>query len=120
MATVSAAPVPDHPTVPKLKEAVHDCRACELYQFATQAVMGEGPRRAELMLVGEQPGDREDIEGHVFVGPAGKMLDRALELAEIDRDTVYLTNAVKHFRFEERGKRRIHERPSARHVNACR
>jgi uracil-DNA glycosylase family protein len=103
-----------------LRERVQECRACELYKGTTQAVFGEGSPRAEVMFVGEQPGDREDREGHPFVGPAGRMLDKALEEAGIDRKLAYVTNAVKHFRYEERGKRRIHQRPSAEHIRACR
>ena len=116
----SAAPVPERPTLPRLREAVQACRACELWAGASQAVFGEGGRRAELMLVGEQPGDREDVEGAPFVGPAGRELDRALAEAGIARERVYLTNVVKHFRFKARGKRRIHQRPDAVHVAACR
>jgi uracil-DNA glycosylase len=112
--------VPARPTIPKLREAVQTCTACELYKGTTQAVLGEGPAKARAMLVGEQPGDREDIEGHPFVGPAGALLGRALEQAGIDRKDVYVTNAVKHFRFRARGKRRIHQRPDREHVNACR
>ncbi len=93
------APVPEHLTRANLREAVETCRACDLWEGATQAVMGEGAAHARLMLVGEQPGDREDIEGHPFVGPAGGVLDRGLEQAGIARDDVYITNAVKHFRF---------------------
>jgi uracil-DNA glycosylase len=104
----------------KLREEVQQCRACELYKGATQAVLGEGPVRAKAMLVGEQPGDREDLEGHPFVGPAGALLDRALGDAGISRDEVYITNVVKHFRFRARGKRRIHQRPDREHVEACR
>jgi DNA polymerase len=104
----------------KLREEVQQCRACELYKGATQAVLGEGPVRARAMLVGEQPGDREDLEGHPFVGPAGALLDRALGDAGISRDAVYITNVVKHFRFRARGKRRIHQRPDREHVEACR
>jgi uracil-DNA glycosylase family protein len=103
-----------------LRERVQECTACELYKGTTQAVFGEGSPRAEVMFVGEQPGDREDREGHPFVGPAGRMLDKALEEAGIDRKLAYVTNAVKHFRYEERGKRRIHQRPSAEHIRACR
>ncbi|WP_037411466.1 UdgX family uracil-DNA binding protein [Candidatus Solirubrobacter pratensis] len=114
------APVPEKPSLPKLREAVQECRACELYKGTTQAVLGEGPTRARAMLVGEQPGDREDIEGHPFVGPAGAMLDRGLREAGIERSDVYLTNVVKHFRFRARGKRRIHQRPEREHVQACR
>ena len=110
----------DRPTLPKLREAVQTCTACELYRGATQAVLGEGPAKARAMLVGEQPGDREDREGRPFVGPAGGVLDRALEEAGIDRSLVYVTNVVKHFHHSERGKRRIHERPRAEHIKACR
>jgi uracil-DNA glycosylase len=114
------APVPDHPTLQRLRSAVTECRACELWAGATQAVFGEGAARAEAMLVGEQPGDREDIEGAPFVGPAGGVLDRALEEAGIDRGRVYVTNVVKHFHYRARGKRRIHQRPEAAHIAACR
>ncbi len=113
-------PLPARPTLPRLAEALQTCRACELWADATQAVPGSGPRRAELLLVGEQPGDREDREGEPFVGPAGRMLDRALADAGIVRERTYLTNAVKHFRHERRGTRRIHQRPEASHVAACR
>ncbi len=113
------APVPSHPTWRKLREAVQVCRACDLWQGATQAVMGEGAADASLMLVGEQPGDREDVEGHPFVGPAGAVLDRGLERAGIARDDVYITNAVKHFRYKLRGKRRIHQKPDRWQVAAC-
>jgi len=114
-----SAPVPPHPSLTKLRDAVQECRACDLWEAATQAVMGEGPRHAELMLVGETPGDREDLEGHPFVGPAGGVLDRGLERAGISRDDVYLTNAVKHFRYKLRGKRRIHQTPDRWQANAC-
>lgn len=100
-------------------EATH-CTACELYESATQTVFGEGPPAAWLMLVGEQPGDKEDVAGKPFVGPAGRVLDTALERAGIDRDEVYLTNAVKHFRFEQRGNRRLHKTPGVTHIRACR
>jgi uracil-DNA glycosylase family protein len=103
-----------------LREAVAGCRACDLYRCATQAVFGEGSEDAHMMLVGEAPGDREDRAGHPFVGPAGRELDRALEEAGIDRADVYVTNAVKHFRFEQRGKRRIHQKPDAGQIRACR
>jgi DNA polymerase len=103
-----------------LRKRVQECRECELYKGTTQAVFGEGAARAEVMFVGEQPGDREDREGHPFVGPAGRVFDRALDEAGIDREQTYVTNAVKHFRYEERGKRRIHQRPSAEHIRACR
>jgi DNA polymerase len=112
--------LPDRLTQPKLREAVQDCRGCPLYLGATQAVFGEGPRDARIMLIGEQPGDREDVEGHPFVGPAGKLLDRALEEAGLARGAVYITNAVKHFHFEARGKFRLHKRPPALAVRACR
>jgi DNA polymerase len=112
--------IPDRPTLPELRDAAAGCRACELWRHATQAVFGEGPGRADLMLIGEQPGDREDVEGRPFAGPAGAVLDRALQEASIDRTAAFLTNAVKHFRWTARGKRRIHERPDATHVAACR
>jgi uracil-DNA glycosylase family protein len=102
-----------------MREAVQRCRSCDLWEGATQAVMGEGARHAPLMLVGEQPGDREDIEGHPFVGPAGKVLDRGLERAGIATDQVYITNVVKHFRYKARGKRRIHQKPDRWQVSAC-
>lgn len=102
-----------------MRRAVQGCEGCDLYRNATQAVFGEGDANAVVMLVGEQPGDREDIEGHPFVGPAGRLLDRALEEAGIERSRVYITNAVKHFKWEARGKRRIHKKPSAGEVAAC-
>jgi len=102
-----------------LHRSVADCRACDLWEGATQAVMGDGAKDAALMLVGEQPGDREDIEGHPFVGPAGRVLDQGLEKAGINRDDVYITNVVKHFRYKLRGKRRIHQTPDRWQVNAC-
>lgn len=113
------APVPDRPTKRSLSAAVQQCRACDLWEGATQAVMGEGATHASLMLVGEQPGDREDREGHPFVGPAGGILDRGLEQAGIARDDVYISNVVKHFRYKARGKRRIHQRPDRWQVTAC-
>jgi DNA polymerase len=117
----TAAPlVPQRPSLPSLRQAAAGCTACELHRLGTQTVFGEGPRGARVMLVGEQPGDREDIEGSPFVGPAGKLLDRSLEEAQIARDDVYLTNVVKHFRWEGRGKRRIHRKPSMTHITACR
>ena len=104
-----------------LSAAVHACRGCELYERATQAVFGHGPAGADVMVVGEQPGDKEDREGLPFVGPAGRVLDKALEAAGIDRSRVYVTNAVKHFNWTETaGKRRMHKKPSARAVSACR
>ncbi|MCX7523310.1 UdgX family uracil-DNA binding protein [Microbacterium sp. STN6] len=113
--------VPDKHTVSALREAAPDCRGCELWKNATQVVFGVGSPRARLMLVGEQPGDREDREGEPFIGPAARVLDDALDAAGIDRDDVYLTNAVKHFRFSpaSRGKRRIHEKPAVAHIEAC-
>jgi len=106
--------------VEALKAAAASCTGCDLYLNATQTVFGEGPVRARLMLVGEQPGDHEDTEGRPFVGPAGAMLDRALALAGIARDKVYVTNAVKHFKWTPKGKRRIHETPRASEMRACR
>jgi len=114
------APVPERPSLANLREAIGGCRACELYEHATGPVMGEGRAGARLMLVGEQPGDREDREGHPFVGPAGRLLDDALERAGIDRRDAYVTNVVKHFRFTQRGTRRIHQTPERVHVAACR
>jgi DNA polymerase len=112
--------IPDRPTIPAVREAAKDCQACDLYKRGTQTVFGEGARRAQLMLVGEQPGDAEDLAGHPFVGPAGKLLDRSLAEAGIDRGTVYVTNVVKHFKWEPRGKRRIHKKPNAGEISACR
>jgi uracil-DNA glycosylase len=106
--------------IESLRAAAAGCKACELWEKSTQTVFGEGSARARLMLVGEQPGDREDVEGHPFVGPAGRILDEALEAAGISRAGVYLTNAVKHFRWERRGKRRLHSKPAAVHIRACR
>jgi DNA polymerase len=111
--------VPDSTSLPALRDAAAHCRGCHLYEHATQTVFGEGPRKARVMLVGEQPGDREDREGHPFVGPAGRELDEALADAGIDRDDLYVTNVVKHFKFEERGKRRIHQTPRRWEVRAC-
>jgi len=111
--------VPLHASLRQLAAAVQHCEGCELYKYATQAVLGEGPKTARVVMVGEQPGDKEDLAGKPFVGPAGAILDRALEEAEISRPDVYVTNAVKHFKFEERGKRRIHQKPTAGEVHAC-
>jgi uracil-DNA glycosylase len=112
--------VPERPSLTSLREAVQGCRGCELYADATQAVMGSGRKRARLMLLGEQPGDKEDLEGKPFVGPAGRVLDRALDDAGIDPDDTYRTNVVKHFRFSgTRGKQRIHKSPSRLHIAAC-
>jgi DNA polymerase len=112
--------VPDHKTLTGLREAVQGCRGCDLYKNATQAVFGEGAPDAEVFLVGEQPGDKEDLAGKPFVGPAGQLLDRALEEAGIDRSQTYVTNAVKHFKWQARGKRRIHQKPSWSEIVACR
>jgi uracil-DNA glycosylase family protein len=112
--------IPDRPTLKSVRDAAKDCRACDLWKLGTQTVFGEGPRKAALMLIGEQPGDAEDLSGHPFVGPAGKLLDRALADAGIDRSAVYLTNVVKHFKWEPRGKRRIHKKPRASEIGACR
>jgi DNA polymerase len=103
-----------------LREAAAHCKGCELYKNATQTVFGEGPRRASIVLVGEVPGDEEDQQGHPFVGPAGRLLDDGLEAAGLARHDVYVTNAVKHFRWEPRGKRRLHKKPTARQIEACR
>lgn len=117
----SATPfLPEHPTLAKLAKAVQDCQGCDLYRFATQAVFGEGPRDATIVMIGEEPGNDEDLKGHPFVGPAGKLLDRALADAGIDRAQVYVTNTIKHFKFEERGKRRLHKKPRAAEIEACR
>ena len=114
------APVPKSSSLTTVREAALGCTACPLYKNATQTVFGEGPKRATLMLLGEQPGDQEDLSGKPFIGPAGKLLDRALEEAGIDRNEVYVTNTVKHFKWEPRGKRRIHQKPSSRDIAACR
>ncbi|MGZ6588740.1 MAG: UdgX family uracil-DNA binding protein [Solirubrobacteraceae bacterium] len=111
--------LPPRGSLKSLRDAAAVCRACELWHPATQTVFGEGLKRSRVMMVGEMPGDREDRLGHVFVGPGGHELDRALEAVGIERSAVYLTNAVKHFRFEERGRRRIHQRPTHGQVEAC-
>jgi uracil-DNA glycosylase family protein len=103
-----------------LREEAADCRACPLWKDATQTVFGEGPQHAQVMLIGEQPGDKEDLAGKPFVGPAGLMLDRALEEAGIDRNKIYVTNAVKHFKFVPRGKFRLHQKPTTPEIKACR
>jgi DNA polymerase len=113
-------PAPPLPSLGGLAKAAQECEACPLYKDATQAVFGEGPARATVVLVGEQPGDAEDKSGHPFVGPAGGVLDKALEEAGIDRRQVYVTNAVKHFKWEPRGKRRIHKKPRVSEIKACR
>ena len=112
--------LPDRPTLKTVADVAAGCKACDLYKRGTQTVFGEGPKGATLMLVGEQPGDAEDLAGHPFVGPAGKLLDRALEQAGINRGSVYVTNVVKHFKWEPRGKRRIHAKPNAGEISACR
>ena len=112
--------IPERPTIPKLWEAAQACTACDLYKKGTQAVLGEGPRRAPLFFVGEQPGDQEDLAGKPFVGPAGRVLDEALAEAGIPREDAFVTNAVKHFKWEPRGKRRIHQKPTLGEVKACR
>jgi uracil-DNA glycosylase len=112
--------IPARPTPASVRAASKDCTACDLYKRGTQTVFGEGAADAKLMLVGEQPGDAEDLSGHPFVGPAGKLLDRALAEAGIDRAQVYVTNVVKHFKWEPRGKRRIHKKPNAGEITACR
>ena len=114
--------IPARPTLPTLRAAAKKCRGCHLYKRATQTVFGEGPRRATLLVVGEQPGDAEDRAGHPFVGPSGTLLDRAFDAVGIDRDDVYVTNAVKHFKWasEARSKRRLHKTPNASELRACR
>lgn len=127
MPTLKAAPdstsaplIPPHPTISKLQAAARHCRACPLWKTGTQTVFGEGARTAEVVLVGEQPGNDEDLAGKPFVGPAGKLLDKALMEAGIDRGKVYVTNAVKHFKWEPKGKRRLHKKPNSREIAACR
>jgi DNA polymerase len=112
--------IPDRPTIEKVRAASKSCTACDLWRRGTQTVFGAGGTKAELMLVGEQPGNEEDLSGHPFVGPAGKLLDRALADAGIDRRAVYVTNVVKHFKWEPRGERRIHKKPNAAEIAACR
>ena len=117
--TTTAPLVPKKPTISKLQAAAANCQACDLWKRGTQTVFGEGGSKARVMLVGEQPGDQEDIQGRPFVGPAGRILDKALEEAGIDRNEVYVTNAVKHFKWEPRGKRRIHKKPNSLEITAC-
>ena len=112
--------LPGRPTLENVRDISQACKACDLYKRGTQTVFGEGPPRADVMMVGEQPGDAEDIAGHPFVGPAGRLLDRALDEAGIERSHVYVTNVVKHFKWEARGKRRIHSKPNAAEIGACR
>lgn len=111
---------PDKLTLPSLREAAADCQACDLWKRGTQTVFGEGRRRAKVMFIGEQPGNEEDLQGRPFVGPAGKLFDSALKEAGIDRSQTYVTNVVKHFKWEPRGKRRIHKKPNAEEIAACR
>jgi DNA polymerase len=111
---------PSRPTIKSLKAAAADCRACDLWKTGTQTVFGEGKQTSTVMFIGEQPGDREDLTGRPFVGPAGGLLDKALAEAGIDRTKVYVTNVVKHFKWESRGKRRIHKKPNAAEISACR
>src|SRR5205823_1130226 len=112
--------LPAQRTLETLRDAARSCKGCEIYKNATQTVFGEGPQNASVVFVGEQPGDQEDKQGRPFVGPAGRLLDRALEEAGIDRDLLYLTNAVKHFKYTPKGKRRIHKKPNSEEVHACR
>ena len=112
--------VPADPDLEELRSTAATCTACHLYRDATQTVFGKGLTRSEVMLVGEQPGDKEDLAGEPFVGPAGRLLDDALTAAGIDRDSAYVTNVVKHFKFEQRGKRRIHKKPNMSEIGACR
>ncbi len=117
----SAAPlVPPRPTLPNLRAAAAGCRACHLWERGTQTVFGEGAAAADVVFVGEQPGDREDLEGHPFIGPAGRLLERAIAEAGLDRNRIYITNVVKHFKWEPRGKKRIHQKPNAGEIGACR
>lgn len=112
--------IPPRPTLTTLKQAAADCRACDLWKKGTQTVFGEGSRRVKVMFVGEQPGNEEDLTGKPFVGPAGRLFDNALEAAGIDRKQTYVTNVVKHFKWEPRGKRRIHKKPNSVEIAACR
>jgi DNA polymerase len=116
----AAVYIPKRPTINKLRDAAAACQACDLWRTGTQTVFGEGKQTSTVMLVGEQPGDKEDLSGRPFVGPAGALLDRALDEAGIDRAQVYVTNVVKHFKWEPRGKRRIHKKPNASEIAACR
>ena len=117
--TTERPPIPKEASLDELREAAAECTACPLYRNATQTVFGEGPDRAVIMFVGEQPGDYEDLAGHPFVGPAGKMLDRCIKEAGIDRRRAYVTNAVKHFKWVPRGTRRIHSKPNSMEIAAC-
>jgi len=117
---ISAAPVPAKLTLPTLRAAAAGCKACDLWKLGTQTVFGEGKATARVMMVGEQPGDKEDLQGRPFVGPAGAVLDKALTAAGINRNDVYVTNIVKHFKWEPRGKRRLHKKPNMLEISACR
>jgi uracil-DNA glycosylase len=117
---VAAAPVPETRNLPKLRQAAEGCKACDLWKTGTQTVFGEGAKSAAIVFVGEQPGDKEDLAGKPFVGPAGRVFDEGLAAAGIDRRLAYVTNAVKHFKWEARGKRRIHQKPNAAELAACR
>jgi DNA polymerase len=117
---ISDAPLPDKLTLPALRAAAAECKACHLWKLGTQTVFGEGSATARVVMVGEQPGDKEDLQGRPFVGPAGAVLDKALAAAGIDRKDVYVTNIVKHFKWEPRGKRRLHKKPNALEISACR
>ena len=117
---MARAPVPETKNLPKLREAAAGCQACDLWKTGTQTVFGEGAKNAKIVFVGEQPGDKEDLAGKPFVGPAGRVFDEGLEAAGIDRRLAYVTNAVKHFKWEARGKRRIHQKPNAAELAACR
>jgi DNA polymerase len=112
--------IPEKPTLSSLRRAAADCRACDLWERGTQTVFGEGPARARILLIGEQPGNEEDLKGRPFVGPAGRLLDKALEEVGIDRTEAYVTNVVKHFKWEPRGKLRIHKKPNSQEIDACR
>jgi DNA polymerase len=117
---VAALPMPHKQTIPVLRAAAAGCKACDLWKLGTQTVFGEGPQTARIIMVGEQPGDKEDIAGRPFVGPAGAVLDKALAAAGIERQDVYVTNIVKHFKWELRGKRRLHKKPNISEISACR
>lgn len=119
-ASSAADLVPDQMSLPLLKDAAADCRACDLWKKGTQTVFGDGRTRARVMFIGEQPGNEEDLTGKPFVGPAGRLFDNALDEAGIDRKQTYVTNVVKHFKWEPRGKRRIHKKPNAQEISACR
>jgi len=114
------AEVPETRSLGAVREAARGCKACRLWRSGTQTVFGEGQRKARVMLVGEQPGNEEDLSGHPFVGPAGRLLDRALAEAGIERDAAYVTNVVKHFKWTPKGKRRLHQKPNAEEIRACR